>query len=121
MKSPRLVRLMSLWLVLALAAAPVLPAFAMMNMAGDAHAVQVAHDNHDGATPDHSAPSQTPCTQHDACNGQCCDICAQCFNAMSLLPLEQVQPHPVLSPTLTALHPRLLVASPDRPPRFLSL
>ncbi|MHB1141684.1 MAG: hypothetical protein ACYC1T_08000 [Sulfuricaulis sp.] len=117
----RFVRLLSLWLVLALAAAPVLPSFAMTVVAGDAQAAHVTHDNHDGAMPDHSAPPQTPCTQHDSCNGQCCDLCAQCFSAVSALPLEQVRPHPVQSPVLTKFHPRIFSASPDRPPRFLSL
>lgn len=114
-------RLFSLWLVLALAAAPVLPSFAMAGNAGEAQAIHVSHDNHNGAMPDHSVPKQTPCTQHDACNGQCCDICAQCFSAVSPVPLEQIRPHPVQSPVLTQFHPRIFSALPDRPPRFLSL
>jgi len=122
MTCPRcFVRLLSLWLVLALAAAPVLPSFAMMGQAGDAEAAHVSHGGDHANMPDPSAAEQTPCTQHDSCNGQCCDLCAQCFSAVSAVPLEQVRPHPVQTPVLTKFHPRIFSASPDRPPRFLSL
>jgi hypothetical protein len=116
----RFVRLLSLWLVLALAAVPVLPSFAMTIKASDAQAVHVSHDGNHANMPDTDTSKQTPCTQHDSCNGQCCDLCAQCFSAVSPVSLEQVQPHPVQTPVMTKFHPRISVASPDRPPRFLS-
>jgi hypothetical protein len=116
----RFARLLSLWLVLALAMAPVLPSFAMTIKVGDAQAVHVSHDGNHANMPDTGTSKQTPCTQHDSCNGQCCDLCAQCFSAVSPVSLEQVQPHPVQTPVLTKFHPRIFSASPDRPPRFLS-
>jgi hypothetical protein len=119
-RSKRFARLLSLWLVLALAAAPVLPSFAMTLKAGDAEAAHVSHSGDHANMPDTDTPKQTPCTQHDSCNGQCCDLCAQCFSAVSPVSLDQVHPHPVQTPVLTRLHPRISVASPDRPPRFLS-
>ncbi len=117
----RFVRLWSLWLVLALVMAPVLPSFAMTLKAGDAHAVHVSHDGKHANTPDPAAPEQTPCTQHDSCNGQCCAFCAQCFGAVSMVLPDVSHAHPVQTPILTELHPRLLATSPDRPPRILSL
>jgi hypothetical protein len=119
-RSKRFARLLSLWLVLALAAAPVLPSFAMTLKAGDAEAAHVSHSGDHANMPDTDTPKQTPCTRHDSCNGQCCDLCAQCFSAVSPVSLDQVHPHPVQTPVLTRLHPRISVASPDRPPRFLS-
>src|SRR3990172_7640100 len=107
-------RIISMMLILALAWVPALPAFAMTIKAGDAHAVHVSHDGNHANMPDPSAPKQTPCTQHDSCNGQCCDLCAQCFSAVSPISLDQVRPHPVQTPILTRLHPRISVASPDR-------
>lgn len=117
----RFARLLSLWLMLALVMAPVLPSFAMTLKAGDAHAVHVSHDGDHANMPDTGTSKQTPCTQHDSCNGQCCDLCAQCFSAVSVVPLEQVRPHPVQSPVLTKFHPRIFSASPDRPPRIFPL
>jgi hypothetical protein len=113
----RFARLLSLWLVLALVMAPVLPSFAMTIKAGDAQAAHVSHGDNHANMPDADASKQTPCTQHDSCNGQCCDLCAQCFSAVSPVSLEQVRPHPVQTAVLTKLHPRIFVASPDRPPR----
>lgn len=122
MTRPRcFVRLLSLWLVLALAVAPVLPSFAMTGQAGDAEAAHVSHGGDDVNMPDTGTSKQTPCMQHDSCNGQCCDLCAQCFSAVSPVFLAQVHPHPVQTPVLTKLHPRIFVASPDRPPRIFSL
>jgi hypothetical protein len=117
----RFVRLLSLWLVLVLAAAPVLPSFAMTIKAGDAEAAHVSHGSNHANMPDTGTPEPTPCTQHDSCSGQCCDFCAQCFGAVSVVLPEASHAHPVQTPILTELHPRLLATSPDRPPRFLSL
>lgn len=120
-RSKRFANLLSLWLVLALVMAPVLPAFAMAIKAGDAHAAHVSHDGQQANLSDPTAEKQVPCTQHDSCNGQCCAFCAQCFNAVSPAALGYIQPHPIQTPVLTTLHPRIFVASPDRPPRFLPL
>lgn len=117
----RFSRIISVLLILALAWAPALPAVAMMIKAGDAHAVHATHAVSHGNMSDVATAKQTPCTQHDSCKGQCCDVCAQCFNAVSPVSLQQVQPHPVQTPVLTQLHSRIFSASPDRPPRFRSL
>ena len=114
-------RLLSLWLMLAMVVAPVVPSLAMTIKAGDASAIHASHDGNHANMPEIETSKQTPCTQHDSCNGQCCDFCAQCFNTVSAHLPGYVHPHPVQTPVLTALHPRLLVASPDRPPRFSSL
>jgi len=122
--SKRVSRSVSLLLALLLAWAPVLPSLAMMTRADDVQSAPAAPagDHHDHAGVAHAGdPAQTPCTQHDSCNGQCCDLCAQCFSAVSAVPLEQVRPHPVQSPVLTKFHPRIFSASPDRPPRILPL
>lgn len=114
-------RVISVLLVGALVWAPVLPSLAMMIKAGDAHAVHITHDASHGNVSDTSTTKQTPCTQHDSCNGQCCDICAQCFGTVSMVLPDEARPHPVQTSNLTGLHPRLLATSPDRPPRILSL
>jgi hypothetical protein len=113
-------RVISLLLVGALVWAPALPSLAMMIKAGDAHAVHVTHEGNHGNMSDSVTSKQTPCTQHDSCSGQCCSFCAQNFSTVSLPLLDQTHSHPVQTPVLAALHPRLLVTSPERPPRFLS-
>ncbi len=114
-------RVLTLVLALIVAWAPVLPSFAMTIEAGDAPAVHVSHAGNHADMSDHGAPKQTPCTQHDSCDGQCCAFCAQCFSAVSLMLLDQAHSHPVQISNLTGLHPRLVATSPDRPPRILSL
>lgn len=108
-------------LAVALVGAPVLPSLAMALKASDNHVLHASHEGHHGNASDSAATKQTPCTQHDSCNGQCCAFCAQCFSAVSLMFLDQTHSHPVQISFLTALHPRLLATSPDRPPRLLSL
>lgn len=108
-------------LALVVAWAPVLPALAMAVRADDARSIHVTHAGSHDSVSDAATTRQTPCTQHDACHGQCCDICAQCFSAVSLIALVQTHSHPIQTSVLTQLHPRLFVASPDRPPRFLTL
>jgi len=107
-------------LVAALVWAPALPSLAMAIKAGDAYAVHVTHAGNHGYVSESATTQQAPCTQHDSCNGQCCSFCAQSFSAVSLPLLDQTYSHPVQTPVLAALHPRLLVTSPERPPRFLS-
>ncbi len=113
-------RVLTFLLALIVAGAPVLPAFAFAPEVGDGNALHASH----GGTADmskHAAPKQTSCAQHDSCQGQCCASCAHCFNAMFLPHPAFFRSHPAQTPILTALHPRDLVALPDRPPRFLFL
>jgi hypothetical protein len=114
-------RVISMLLVVALAWAPALPSLAMAIKASDSHALHASHEGNHGNSSDTAATKQTPCTQHDSCNGQCCAFCAQCFSAVSLMLSDQTHSQPVQISNLTALHPRLLATSPDRPPRFLFL
>src|SRR3989344_3910891 len=111
---------LSLLLSLALFLAPVVPAFAFVAKSGEARA---AHAFHDGKTDisDHASHEQTSCAQHDSCAGQDRDCCAHCFGLVSLVQSAYLHSHPVQTPILTELHPRILVTFPDRPPRFLSL
>ncbi|MCR4302306.1 MAG: hypothetical protein NUV51_11900 [Sulfuricaulis sp.] len=113
-------RIISILLAVALAWAPALPSMAMMIKVGDAHAVHATHDGNHGNVSDPSTTKQTPCTQHDSCDGQCCDFCAQCFGAVSKVLPDDAHPHPVQISNLTELHPRLLVTTLERPPRILS-
>lgn len=113
-------RVISLLLVGALAWAPALPSLAMTIKAGDAHAIHVTHDGNHGSVANSATTQQTPCTQHDSCSGHSCSFCAQSFSTVSLPLLDHTHFHPVQTPVLAALHPRLLVTSPERPPRFLS-
>jgi hypothetical protein len=108
-------------LALVLVWAPVLPAFAMMVKAGDVHAVHATHDGHHANMSNLATTKQAPCTQHDDCNGQCCDFCAQCFGGVSMVLSDGTRPHLVQTSILTEPHPRLLAAFLDRPPRIISL
>lgn len=108
-------------LALVLAWAPVLPVFAMMVKAGDVHAAHATHDGHHENVSGLATTKQSPCTQHDDCNGQCCDFCAQCFGAVSMVLPDDAPPHPVQTSILTEPHPRILAVSLERPPRILSL
>ena len=111
-------RVISMLLAIALVWAPALPSLAMTIYAGDAHTVHAGHDvNHENMSGP-ATTKQTSCTQHDSCNGQCCDFCAQCFGAVSMALPEEARPHPVQASILTELHPRLLATPHDRPPRF---
>src|SRR3990167_2230648 len=116
----RLARSLALLLSLVLVLAPVAPAFAFVATSGDAHA---AHAFHNGKADisDHASHEQTSCAQHDSCAGQDRDCCAHCFGLVSLVQSAYLHSHPVQTPILTELHPRILVTFPDRPPRFLSL
>ena len=111
---------LSLLLSLALVLAPVVPAFAFVAKSGDAHAAHAVH-NGKADISDHASHEQTSCAQHDSCAGQDRDCCAHCFGLVSLVQSAYLHSHPVQTPILTELHPRILVTFPDRPPRFLSL
>lgn len=112
-------RFISFVLVAALLWAPVLPAFAFVSHIGDAHSGHIFNDNGETSVVVHADPKQSPCMQHDFCNGQCCDSCAQCASVTSFVYPVHSPLHSIQTPVLTQLHPQVLVASPDRPPRFL--
>lgn len=114
-------RIISMLLALVVVWAPALPSFAMMIKAGDAHAAHATHDSNHGNVSGPATTKQTPCTQHDDCNGQCCDFCAQCFGAVSMVLPDDAPPHLAQTSILTEFHPRLLATSLDRPPRIFSL
>lgn len=112
-------RMLTLFLALIMALAPVLPAFAFVDAGGVTRAIHASHDGDKADVSNHATPN--PCTQHDSCKGQCCASCAQCLSAVFLVPSDNAHSHPVLTPVLNELHPFFLVASPDRPPRGLLL
>lgn len=116
-----LTRGLRLLLVLAMASAPVLPAFGMAPAKADA--VSTAHAGLAHDMSQHAADADTlpDCTQHQKCHGQCCAFCAQCFTAAFLVQQDHVLSHPVQTPVLNQLHPFFLTTSPDRPPRFFFL
>lgn len=117
----RLARVLPLLLALAIASAPVLPAFGMALTRPDtmstAHVVP-AHD-----MSQHTIDTDTPpdCPQHQKCQGQCCAFCAQCFTAVFFVQPDYVVSHPVLAPVLSQLHSLVLITLPERPPRSFSL
>lgn len=104
----RSTRLLSLLLVLAVAWLPVLPAFAVISKAADAHAAHMEK----GAT-----SKQAPCEQHDSCKGQCCAACAQCFTAAVSMALIFKPSFPIQVPARQRLHSFLMIAAHNRPPQ----
>lgn len=115
-------RALALLLVLIMAGSPLSPVFAAAGGSDSAHAVHVSHDSDHGAEgPVWANHHSTTCTQHDSCAGQDRDCCAHCFGVVSPIQATYLHSHPVQTPVLKQLHPFFLVASPDRPPRFLSL
>ena len=116
-----LTRGLRLLLVLAIASAPVLPAFGMAPAKADAVSVAHAGAVHDVSEHATDADTLPDCAQHYDCHGQCCAFCAQCFTAIFFVQPDYVPSHPVQMPVLSRLHSYVLIASPDRPPRFLFL
>jgi hypothetical protein len=115
-------RAFALVLAVVMAAAPLSPVFAVVAGSGEAHAVHVSHGNdHQADGPAQVDHHSTTCTQHDSSAGHDRDCCAHCFGLVSLVQAAYLHSHPVQTPILTELHPRLLATSPDRPPRILSL
>ncbi len=106
-----------LLLVLAVASAPVLPAFGMAPAKADSAPAAHAGPAHDMSQHVTEAATLPDCTQHQDCHGQCCAFCAQCFTALFFVPPDYIFSHPVQTPVLSRLHSLILVASPDRPPR----
>ncbi len=110
-----------LLLVLAIASAPVLPAFGMAPAKADAMSAAHAGPAHDMSQHAADADALPDCAQHHDCHGQCCAFCAQCFTAVFFVQPDYILSHPVQMPVLSRLHSYVLIASPDRPPRFLFL
>jgi hypothetical protein len=111
-------RFISFVLVAALLWAPVLPAFVFVSHAGDAHSGHIFNDNGETSVVLHADPKQSPCSQHDFCNGQCCDSCVQCASATSFVYRDYLPLHPVQTSVLTQLHPLVVATTLDRPPRI---
>lgn len=107
---------------LSVAFAPLAPVFAMVSGSGETHAVHAAHDGDHRADGSIQAdPHSTSCTQHDSGADQCGNCCAHCFGVVSLFQPAYLLSHPVQIPVLSQLHSFVVIASPDRPPRLLSL
>lgn len=118
MSTPRF--MLSLMLAFALTGAPVLhglakaalpaPEAAASEHAGHADASHLQHDK-----------SGSSCSQHDSCNGQCCNSCTHSFTGGSLLQIDDDHTRTVMTPAVQ----HLVFSSPlflrERPPRISSL
>ncbi len=114
----------------ALALAPVLPAFAHTSApaAGAADHPVAAHAHHAPAGSGGEAArigsdlEGAPCSQHGDCNASCCATCAQCFTAAMLSPPPS---WPAVLPMRVPTIVRLALEAPPetliRPPPILSL
>lgn len=112
-------RTFALLLAVLLAGTPLSAVFAA---SGETHAVRVARDDGGGVeAPPQAGHDSKTCTQHDSCVGQCCACCAHCVSAVFLAPPVPVHARAVQTPASSQLHPFFLIASPDRPPRLISL
>jgi hypothetical protein len=115
-------RALTLLLAVSVVFAPLAPALATGTGSNGAHAAHVSHGgDHDAGGPVQADQPSKPCTAHAACTGPCCAGCANCFGAVSLVQPLHVHSHPVKTPVLSRLYSFVLIASPDRPPRSLSL
>ena len=115
-------RLLALALAVAVLSAPIVPAFAfnVLSPAMDYTLSQTstAHDHGDHADTQ-TVPDENPCAQHDACQGQCCATCAQCFTVMASC-MQIVPPlHSVRTPVVPRLHASEILAQLNRPPRVV--
>lgn len=110
-----------LLLVLAMASAPVLPAFGMAPAESDAVSTVHAGPVHDVSPQAVDAGALPDCDQHQNCHGRCCAFCAQCFTAVFFVQPDYVPSHPVQTPVVNRLHSFVLATLPDRPPRFFFL
>jgi hypothetical protein len=111
------------WLtVLVLAFAPLLPAAGAMlgsDAATEHHGAHAAmdHTQNSAVAGDNGMAFGNDCIRHGACDGQCCNACAQCV-AMSLNVLGDSPPHhSVQTAVVPRLHAHLTVALPNRPPK----
>ncbi len=111
-----------IWLImLVLAFAPLLPAAGALLGSNDAehHATHAAmgHSQDSAIAGDSGMAIGNDCTRHGACDGQCCNACAQCV-AMSLNVLgDGPMRYSVQTAVVPRLHARLAVALPNRPPQ----
>jgi len=122
MSLPRIA--LSLILSLALAGAPVVQALAMAG-SSPSHAAGI-HAGHatqqDAAASAHNHKQHnSPCAQHDSCNGSCCASCAQCFTGVPPLQFHTDVMRPVLTPSVHRLSFSSLISLRERPPRAFSL
>lgn len=116
-----LARALPLLLVLAVASAPVLPAFGMVLTKPDTLHTDHAGPAHDMSQQATDADVPPDCPQHQKCQGQCCAFCAQCFTAVFFVQPDYVLSRPVQAPASSRLHSLVLISLPDRPPRRFSL
>ena len=112
-----------MWLtILALVFAPLLPAAGAMlgsNAGAEHHAAHAAMDPVQDffVSGDSGLSSGNGCAQHGACDGQCCNACAQCV-AMSLNILgDSPTRYSVQTAVVPRLHARLAISLPNRPPQ----
>jgi len=117
------IRAAFVWLtILALLLAPLRPAAGALfgsEAAAEHHAAHAAMDHsQDSVTAaDNRLSFGSDCTRHGACEGQCCNACAQCV-AMSLNVLEDsTLRYSVQTAVVPRLHARLTITLPNRPPR----
>ncbi len=117
------IRAAFLWLtILVLVFAPLLPAAGAMlgsDATAEHHAAHAAMDpvQDSFVSGDSGLSFGNGCAQHGACDGQCCNACAQCV-AMSLNCLDDgTLRYSVQTAVVPHLHARLTVALPNRPPQ----
>ena len=115
-------RLLALALAVAVLSAPIVPAFAFNVLSpatdGASHHMSIVHDYGDHADPQ-TVSDESPCAQHDACQGQCCATCAQC-STVTAMSMEFLSPlHSVRTPVVPRLHASEILAQLNRPPRVV--
>ena len=126
---PPLRLVISLAFVMALVAAPVIPAMAFVSQHDQSHAA------HEGPVKEtgHASPQQesevngctgtaaagADCEQHDFCNGQCCATCVQCFTAALMVFPHSTYSHSIQAPIVQRLRVLFRVAVRHRPPRAI--
>lgn len=112
------------WLLaLALALSPLLPVWnggmVVADQAQTAMAGEHAHHSMMQHGDDEPDQTQSGCTQHDSCLGQCCAGCGHCASASLSLPAAAAVSHSVLTPHVLRLAVTPLVVLRERPPRLL--
>lgn len=117
-------RVLSLFLALSLALAPLFSATSRGNAlasSADTHAVSI--DPHAHHLADRSAASDqhdhdsSHCATHDSCGGQCCAGCGHCATTVVSVPVPSHPVHPVQTPVVLTLHLSDLPAVQIRPPQ----
>lgn len=117
------IRATCVWLtILALVFAPLLPAAGAMlgsSAGAEHHAAHAAMDSAQDflVSGDGGVSFSNGCAQHGACDGQCCNACAQCV-AMSLNVLgENPACYSIQTAVVPRLHARPTISLPNRPPQ----